>query len=210
MAKAKNPLFSQEAHGALGGIMFRTGTYGQVVSRRSITAVGRSQSQCTARGRLKKAHTLWQSLTDADRSAWSAYATPPETGANAYIRQATISMMCGITPLTRPGSGTASLKRLNFLITSATRSTARLRLEIQSDLTSGVRLIYKVLATYSKRKDPNMANFTFAHYGSTVDERVDLYLKCPAPRVHLIVETMHTASRTITQRKHFLFKPNWI
>lgn len=210
MAKAKNPLFSQEAHGALGGIMFRSGTYGQVVSRRSVSALGRTSAQCTARGRLKHAQTLWSALSDHDKSAWAAVAVLPETGQNAFIRQACLSLMVGLTPLTVPVSGTDSLRDLSLEISTASKATARLRLDVYSDFTTSVRLIYKCYATYSNRVDPNAASYVYTAWSSPITERVDLYLKCPAPRVHVIVETMHTASRTITQRKHFLFKPNWI
>ena len=102
MAKAKNPLFSQEAYGPMGGILFRRGTYGAVISRTSGTPHLMTPAQTQQRARLAAAHKAYDALTDANREAWAAIATYPETGRNAYIRAYTVLTKVGFTPTPSP------------------------------------------------------------------------------------------------------------
>jgi len=85
MAKVKNPLFSEEAHGALGGIEFRQNRYGAVVGRKSIAAYHSTQKQLHHRSLLKAAHNAYAALTPQIKAAWDLIATPPITGRNLFI-----------------------------------------------------------------------------------------------------------------------------
>lgn len=102
MARVKNPLFSEAATGQLGGLLFRNGTYGPIVSRRSITPSLMTPAQCAQRARLKLAHSAWNALTDDNRRAWDAIATYPATGRNTYIRAYTILNKLGYAPHASP------------------------------------------------------------------------------------------------------------
>ena len=85
MPKVQNPLLSTEAWGQLAGILYRRGTYGPIVSRRSISAVHRTPSQTMRRGTFASASSAWRNLSPASRLAWEGYATYPTTGRAKYI-----------------------------------------------------------------------------------------------------------------------------
>jgi len=85
MARVKAPLLSEEAHGNLGGIEYRTGHYGHMVGRRSIASRAPTKTALLVRSRLKLANAAWTALGDADRRAWDQYARLPLTGRNAYV-----------------------------------------------------------------------------------------------------------------------------
>ena len=72
MAKAKMPLFSVEASGALGGLEYKRGIYGNVVSRRSISSNRASQAQLANRAQFGRAQHYWTALTDIDVARWHA------------------------------------------------------------------------------------------------------------------------------------------
>lgn len=76
---------SQEAHGALGGIEFRTSTYGNIVGRRSITPHRRTQLQLTHRAQMSEAAAAWRALSREDQQKWEAIAKYPSTGRMTFI-----------------------------------------------------------------------------------------------------------------------------
>ena len=102
MPRVVGPLLSEEATGALAGIMYRRGTYGQIVSRRSLSPNRQSRVQQIQQGLLKRAHTSYDTLTTAQKAAWALHAAAHETSRNAYIRAYTKLLRAGITPLTLP------------------------------------------------------------------------------------------------------------
>lgn len=84
MAKVVAPLLSEEAHGALGGIEFRTGHYGNMVGRRSIAARIRTPLALEARSRMKLAQEAWDVHDPGEIAAWDTFARHPETGRNRH------------------------------------------------------------------------------------------------------------------------------
>jgi len=77
MAKAKMPLFSVEASGALGGLEYKRGIYGNVVGRRSISAHRSSPAQLDTRAKFGRAAHYWATLSDADRAQWNSILMSP-------------------------------------------------------------------------------------------------------------------------------------
>lgn len=75
MARAKMPLLSIEASGSLGGLEFKSGVYGNVVSRRSLTPNKATPAQLEHRATFARAAHYWQQLSDADRNAWQSLLT---------------------------------------------------------------------------------------------------------------------------------------
>lgn len=95
MARVKNPLFSEEAHGALDGIEFRTSRYGNIVGRRSMTPRRSTAGQQLVRQYLAWANHSWDQIeplgfrywypiTDA-RKAWWTERTPQGTTPRAFF-----------------------------------------------------------------------------------------------------------------------------
>lgn len=85
MPKCTGPLLSQSAVGTIGGMLYRTGTYGPIVSRSSSSPSIRTPAQSAHRGALKRAHESWLTLTDAERNSWMIHAPPQMTGRNLYV-----------------------------------------------------------------------------------------------------------------------------
>lgn len=98
MARLKNPLFSQSAVGQIGGLLYRDGTYGTFVSRRSIAPSLRSPLQTTTRSTFVAAGVAWNALTDAQRASWENIADYPATGRNQYVAAFTKLGRAGLTP----------------------------------------------------------------------------------------------------------------
>lgn len=85
MARVKCPLLSVEASGTVGGLEFKRSSYGNVVSRRSITPVIRSPRALAVRDNLHIAHVAWMTLSDTAKAAWHIGAPPNLTGRLSYI-----------------------------------------------------------------------------------------------------------------------------
>lgn len=74
MPKVKNPLFSQEARGGIGGLVYNTWRgINTVKTNTSPTGQGTAK-RLLAQGRLSTLSKEWGLLTDAARAGWSQYA----------------------------------------------------------------------------------------------------------------------------------------
>jgi hypothetical protein len=115
--KVKTPCMCEEAHGALGGVEFKTGNYGNVVSRRSISSYGQSPKQLLHRSRLKLAQAAWSALNPGLQAAWNEYARAPLTGRNAFVGAALRNLTIGFaTPSQSPLFSVQLAKPKKFLI----------------------------------------------------------------------------------------------
>jgi len=75
MPKVKNPLFSQEARGGIGGLVYNTWRgINYVKTNTSPTGQG-SAKRLAAQALLSLVAKLWRGITAGERLAWSAYAT---------------------------------------------------------------------------------------------------------------------------------------
>jgi len=209
MAVVQNPMMSVEAHGGIAGVMFRTGTYGNVLSRGSISAVGRSAAQCTARARIKIAQSAWAALTDIDRSAWAAIAVHPDTAKDAFISRYCTALMLGLAPLTRPIQ--ASGRILSYAINSPVynKNLSRIRLEPTISHDNIIGVCYKTVSTYSGRSTPNAANYRFGAYCDIALERHDVFVKCPAKYVFLLIAGVVAGSQELAYFDTYKLTPSW-
>ena len=87
MAKVINPLFSTEARGRLGGIVFQTGVYGQTVRTHYISKKEASDSQMEWRYRFGLAQDAWREASEEERQAFHAEALRDRISVhNAFVR----------------------------------------------------------------------------------------------------------------------------
>jgi hypothetical protein len=181
VAKAKNPLFSLEAHGALGGIEFRTGNYGNVVSRRSISAHGQSQAQYSHRAHIKHAHSSWMSQPPSIKDAWNAYATPPLTGRMAYIGAAIRNFAIGLAaPMYSPLDPDIFATPYNFALFGAPPPPPGGRLVWIANLLDTNKILIYLRNTPGPTM-PNKRKFTFIASVSASTMLYDLPYPAPTP-----------------------------
>ena len=75
--KLKGPLFSQEAHKTLGGILEYSKRHGKNLLRFHQQPSGpASAAQTTERGYYQDAVTAWNSLTNAEKQQWITFNKP--------------------------------------------------------------------------------------------------------------------------------------
>lgn len=113
MPKVKNPLFSQEARGGIGGLVYNTWRgISYVKTNTSPTGQG-TQKRLAAQARLTTVSKVWQTIGDVSRAAWAQYAIDHPvtswtgaplrlTGMNYFVMlNAQLDLMGG-TPITTP------------------------------------------------------------------------------------------------------------
>lgn len=209
MAKLKNPLFSESAQGALGGLEYRNGTYGPIVGRRSITPHKMTSAQGLQRAMLKRAHYAWTWLTDADRAAWCAFATYPMTGRNAYVGAYCKLAPTGYTPTSRPSILTSYSRLYNAVISAipGTPPTIYISYSI-SGSTAPLLLIYG-LYTWSHRVNPNPRSYVY--YGFFPSYTGNIFIAPPiaAPTSHIRLELVDTLNGKVVHSLRLTLKTVW-
>lgn len=181
MARAKNPLFSEQASGQMGGLLFRRGTYGPVVSRRSSAPHLMTPAQTAHRCLLAAAHRSFTALSESEQAAWGRYATPPETARNAYFRAYVIGAKMGVTPAL-PADPSYEIGL--FSVTSATAfAPPVLSSHFEWDYSGSVscRILFYALHTWSEREFPKPSKLVYAaRVGANVlSADVALPFSCP-------------------------------
>jgi len=113
MPKVKNPLFSQEARGGIGGLVYNTWRgINYVKTNTSPTGQGTAK-RLIAQAIMSFASKLWQGLENAQRAAWSQYAidhpvpdwtgTPKRlTGMNWFVMLNSQLKRFDLTPIEDP------------------------------------------------------------------------------------------------------------
>lgn len=110
MAKLVGPLFSSEARGRMGGVIYGTYRGKSIAKAFKSPSQPRSASQLKARALLSTFSRLWGTLSVSDRATWSAWAVAHTlsdwtgqnkrlTGANWYVALSTILSRLGIEPV---------------------------------------------------------------------------------------------------------------
>jgi hypothetical protein len=75
MPKVKNPLFSQEARGGIGGLVYNTWRgISYVKTNTSPTGQG-TEKRLASQSLMTSVSKLWQGITDIQRAAWSQFGT---------------------------------------------------------------------------------------------------------------------------------------
>jgi len=100
MPKVKNPLFSQEARGGIGGLVYNTWRgINYVKTNTSPTGQGTAK-RLAAQALISAISKQWANLTDANRAAWGQYAidhpVPDWTGSPKRLTGMNWFMSCAI------------------------------------------------------------------------------------------------------------------
>jgi len=209
MAKAKNPLFSEEASGALGGIQFSRNQYGNIVGRRSISPHVQTQRALTYRALLKLAHTAWADLTQTEKDKWSSLTPPPQTPRNFYVAcylrrmnaQHTLPEPAPVDDLTATFSG--------FYLGLSTLDP--LELGLGYSYSGGPQAIIIVHAYYSAKhlRYIKPDHYKFAGAGVAADEGVTWTPPFPCKHLHLKLELCHSYSARVAERVLLHYEPTW-
>ena len=184
----------------MGGILFRRGTYGAVISRTSGTPHLMTPHQTQQRARLAAAHKAYDALTDANREAWAAIATYPETGRNAYIRAYTRLQRAHFTPYPNPQIDDSPQR---ITITYAFLDDPMLpSIYITWSHTPGTsQLIFAyALATYSHRAAPKPSKLIFVGHSQTGANNMHVYPKHLAPVYWVRLDTISVQSGRVLSR----------
>jgi hypothetical protein len=167
MPKVKNPLFSEEAHGALGGIEFRHNRYGNVVGRKSLAAYHSTPLQTITRSRLRSANAAFDALPPSTKHAWDLISPRPSTGRNLFIGRYLRASL--IEPVTVPVPLAIDITRLDFTPTLAAfiRPALRFLVSFPVQLPPPDTLIFYYYSTMpAPRPPPHRAKFTWSAYSS--------------------------------------------
>lgn len=128
MAKVTGPLFSTEARGRVGGLIYNTHRGMSTVKAQCAPAQPRSAKQLRIRAAGVTLARKWQGLLQTTRDAWNAYALLHQetdgmgigkrlSGMNWYIRLNTRQMHAYNAILTNPPSAAAPDAPTSFLAT---------------------------------------------------------------------------------------------
>lgn len=209
MSKVKNPLFSESAQGDLGGLLFRAGTYGPIVSRRSITPSLRTPAQTIQRARFAAAQQAWTSLTASAQLAWTAMAPPPITGRNLFVGTYSRWIMVGKSGLPTPTAHYHPNIITNVSFTPVDTPTALALIEWASEGDPNTIIAIYGLATYSRRQTPKPSKLVYLTSDVTGSWSAYVNLKCPAPIVHIRIELIDPVNGQVLQKLLYRFTPTW-
>jgi hypothetical protein len=98
MAKVTAPLFSAEARGRVGGIVFNTWRGLSTVKVKRAPAQPRTARQLIVRAYLKQLAQAWAAVSDTNRALWNAYAVahPSTDGMGAPVRKTGLDWYVGL------------------------------------------------------------------------------------------------------------------
>jgi hypothetical protein len=187
VAKVKSPLMSQEAHGALGGIEFRTSTYGNIVGRRSITPNRRTPSQLSSRALLVAASKAWEAKSDTIKAMWDDCAGPLETGRTAYIASYIRLIPTNTAPYPLPALSVPISDISNFHVTSGLLNMGLATVQWDCPAPNSNLVIFRGIGTWSYRSSPQHSRMPiigwsrdYAGWGS-----ITLPAGCPIAHVRM-------------------------
>ncbi len=208
-AKLKNPLFSESAVGQIGGLLYRNGTYGPIVGRRSITPSLRTPAQAAHRAQLPIAHRAWEALTPQSQHAWNEYATYPATGRNTYI-----AAYIRLKYLTRPVPNQPTNPTLigfleNFALTPNAGDPPSASLSWDNTVGSDTDIIFYAYGTYSNRTTPKPSKLLRVGHGNCTDFDATLAIKAKTTVLHLRLELVNPSSGDVATTILLRFTPIW-
>lgn len=199
MARVKNPLFSESASGDLGGLLYRPGTYGNVVSRRSVTPSLQTPAQTRKRAMFHAASLAWSALPDVTKAAWHAFAIPPMDGRSSFISGfCTLRTYSQIaTPSPRHGPVVNFVTVLNAYKVGT--SGRQFSITWSYSGAAGNRILIYWLGTWSKRTFPKPAKLKYNGYGTLSSGGSTFYVPYGAPRNWFRLNLVDTLSGRVLQ-----------
>jgi hypothetical protein len=194
MPKVVAPLLSQSAVGTLGGLLYRSGTYGPIVSRSSSSPALRTPAQSAHRGALRRAHDAWLTLTPLEQSSWLIFAGPHETARNVYTAAFIRLSYADILPL--PSAIHVAQDEYIFNITAdvyAPPASDPPLLSLRWSVSGNPQNVLNiwVYQTWSNRELPKPAKFVRRSYVAAADMGVDLFLPIDSPVVWVRIEVIN-------------------
>jgi len=203
-------MMSVEAHGAISGIEFRQTRCGSVVGRKSTATYQSTPLQQLTRGRLIAAHRAWETLTDADRSAWNAHATHPTTGRNTYVSMWLRFTMAGVPPLLTPNSFVNADPLAGLTIITHIHVPQRIYLQKSPVVIYNDLLICYCYPTFSARALPTLSKM---RYLFAIPSNVPIYghsVPINAPLYHVRIDQVSYQTADLISRHLFRVpNPGW-
>jgi hypothetical protein len=197
MARVKNPLLSQEAHGALAGIEYRTSTYGNIVGRRSITPARQTVRQLAHRALFTRASTAWRNLPTTTKQQWNKLAEAPLDGRTTYIAAYIRLAPHNALPLPRGLALENLITFTNFVLTALTSEPPALRLTWSSAPFTGALMTINAVATSSRRLSYTHDRIPFSTASLSLLGIATLPIPCKANIAHVRIMQIHPSSGAI-------------
>lgn len=202
MAKVKNPLMSQEAHGAVGGLEFRLTRSGSIVGDRSLATPTRTSRATSYAAHLGKARAAWTLVSPLNKKRWASVAPPGMSAFNffqlAYARSSRLTLLITAESpvLVRPA------RISNFAISEWIPSSRILRATWAHSAGANNWVYIYFHGSYRPLTSPPMRGFRFLTGTNTTVTA----LLCPVqPRyldVWIRVDTLHRTNFTLLQRQY--------
>lgn len=209
MAKAKNPLMSQEARGALGGIEYRQNQYGAVIGRRSITPHKRTPSQLEHRRKLSESAAIWTSLSDEIKSNWNTFAKSPLDGRTAFIAAKMKLSQATATPAADPNRSVPLSGISNFRAQIWGINPETILLEWDEDFSYDNLLLIYVAGTFSHRNNYTHSRMPFSIYANSNDASSLIYAPFKAPLYHIRIDAVNNYNGLILASWYLKFNATW-
>jgi hypothetical protein len=209
MAKAKNPLLSMEARGALGGIEFRASTYGNIVGRRSISPHGRSEYQLMRRAQFTAASTAWLALSPRVKSLWNSAAPQGSSGRSFFISGTMRLSLYTYPPDIETPYPDADNPLKNFRLTYVDPDYPGFQVDWDTGPIPLCAVTLSVLATFSHRSAPTHARGTVLLTTDALVGAAFIRTEFKAPVVHVWASTIKYSTGELYETQLFRFEPNW-
>jgi hypothetical protein len=209
MAVVKSPLFSEEAHGPLGGIEYRTCRGRNVVGRRSISTALATPAQLQHRSLLKLAHAAWSRLPLSSQAAWDAIAPAPLTGRNEYVAR---WIRCKISAADPPQPNPPSLPIVlidSITLNSATIDPPEIAIGITAADAANEMIMFFAHSTFSHRENPTIRQMTLVGYTGMTSAGWSWTPRVIAPVVHFLATIVDARDGTKLGSQLWRFEPVW-
>jgi len=210
MALVKQPLFSEEAHGALGGFEYRLCRGRHVVGRRSISTGLATQAQLQHRSLLQLAHAAWTALPLSVQAAWISLAPPPMTGRNCFIQRwmRTVGHNLDFPNPVPPAYVYAPITDLRLETLSPNLPAVNLLWDYTG--TEFQSLLFFARSTWSHRRHPTLSQLTFTDFCGALAHSMEVVLHAASPVVHVLVLNVDKVSGALLQRVLLRLEPAWL
>ena len=178
---------SIEARGAISGVEFRQTHCGAVVGRKSTASYQSTPLQQLTRGRLIAANRAWETLSEADRSAWHAHATHPATGRNTYIAMWLRFTLAEVTPLQKPSIALPADPLKSLHSHSFIATPGLITIEWTRDPRCWDLMLSYLYSTFSYREKPTISKLRYHSKSATWDGSITILSSIITPVYHILL-----------------------